>query len=175
MREGLAADGFADGTLGRPALTQTGFDDTVGNAGLCFPLAHREALPKGFNVLGIVAKSLVLRLCHTVSPTAVIRFVVSVVVNTVYAERGVWARPHVSQEVLKGMTPAVTNGNPACSIFGIGGGTGSITAAVHVQPSSVFLGSMFLRSLPVSPCRAARTVFDVPTPAGFRVAFGEVS
>jgi len=70
------------------------------------------------------------------SPSAVTRFVIAVVVNTV--KRGVFrSLPHISDEVFKRLSPSLADSNSASAIVGVSSGATAQAAANHSVPDSV--------------------------------------
>lgn len=73
-------------------------------------------------------------------PSAVTRFVVPVVVDTVEAVPLAGTRPHVVNKRLKRSTPAVAHGDPPCAVVAIVEIPRILAPALHVSPARVLSG-----------------------------------
>ena len=80
---------------------------------------------------------LVVGLLNWSGPTAVVRFVVPVVVFPVERMASGWSRSHIRDEVVK-RSPTVTNSDSTLSVIGITRCIGIRATVEHSSPDSVF-------------------------------------
>lgn len=80
-------------------------------------------------------------------PPAITRFVIAIVISAIEAVP-FRLRPHVSEEILKGL-PAVTDGNTAPAVIGILLAIWVLAPRPHGGPDHVFTGERFVPGLPM--------------------------
>lgn len=156
----------------RPVIFKTTIQCFFGQTNFLCPLLDGLR----FSVIGNAATILV-RFCLSLisvlfgigRPSAIIRGVRSIVVDTVKTMfgRGAWA--HVGEEILKAVFPAITDGNAASSPIGVIFSGGIETPFFHALPCVVFgcvSSSMFSGGF----VRGLYCIFLAPTTTTNRVA-----
>ncbi len=101
------------------------------------------------------------------NPTAVVRFIVSVVVDTIYLIFRRRSRPHVRKEVYERLPPAITNINSTPAVVSVLGVVRVIAPVEQVIPTGVFRRPVFIST--------ATAMFDVSAPrrAGLGVSIAQ--
>ena len=104
-------------------------------------------------------------LFHACRPSAILRFIVSVVVNSIKC-LVLWSRSHICQKIFKGIYPAFANSNPAPAIKRPCWNIWTIATAFHGLPDSIFRWNIFTLCESMSR-RASARLFLVKTAATF--------
>lgn len=102
-----------------------------------------------------VANMPILGLLRLRCPATVFLAIVSIVVNAVDTVCWRGARPHVSQESLKGRTPFAADGNPSAAIPAVTRGLGVLAPVDHQPPDFVF--ASLTKAVSFSTTRLAAT------------------
>jgi len=130
-------DGFKKSLFDWPPKSQSIFDDPHSNTKFLRPFRSRKSLPVVLNESGDPPVFNLLRLS---GPFAVVRRIVSIVIDPVNRMFGTGGWPHVCNEVGK-IEPSLANSNTSSAVvakFGIGRVIASIK---HVMPSPVLFCS----------------------------------
>ncbi len=79
-----------------------------------------------------------MRLLVAASPSAIIFFVISIVVNAVKSEFGVWPYPHICQKVLERMKPSFADCYPSSAVVRVLLEIWIKAATLHILPGAIF-------------------------------------
>ena len=126
----------ADRTFWGPSSVQSLPDGGWGDVEFSLPLRDAESLPL---VSNLSRSSCVVPLRRAISPSAIVRLVVSVIINPIQRIAR-WARTHVLEESSKAVLPSFAHGNSSQAVV-----TGIVTGAVRrspfgIEPRLVFPG-----------------------------------
>lgn len=164
---GARALHWTKGSMNTPTTRKPCSDGSGDESQILFPFGKAVRFP----IVGkhpIVASIPVLFLPG--SPPAVFRFIPSIGINSIDSVTQRWLSSHIRQEVIKGVSPAVTNADPTASVIFVKLECWQVATVQHCRPRSV------LRRLRSSACLSMRGVFDLyafPPETSARVGFSE--
>lgn len=118
-------------------LNDTSIQSVVANMGIRSKACQRHLHAV---VLHVVRPAPIVRLLRFCGPSAVTRFVVSSVVDSVNRVTNRWSRTNVLQESRERLTPCITHRNSTASVVAIGGITWIVTALFHALPCVPLVG-----------------------------------
>src|SRR5258708_35485302 len=70
-------------------------------------------------------------------PANIVRYVITVIILTIYGILVGWPRLNVSEKVVKAKEPSIANGNPSSSVVLITEGIRIVATTLHAQPDSI--------------------------------------
>lgn len=77
-------------------------------------------------------------LLHACGPSDVTGFVMTIVVDAIKCQRGMWTSAHVGKEMEEPFAPALADMNTSCAVVPVFGVVGVMTALNHLAPQRVF-------------------------------------
>lgn len=125
------ADRFGESALNRPSVTQSITDGLSRYPKTTAPLRNRHRLTTIGEVVILSCVAVLLRDCR---PTAILRRVRSVIIDTVY-RAPIGAIAHIGKEVGERLSPSVADGNATRPVPLVGLVTGAVASRNHLRIS----------------------------------------